>query len=51
MSDSTALLVGALLLLLNAFFVGAEFAVISARRSQVEPAATAGSRASVTAVG
>ena len=32
------------LLLLNAFFVGAEFAVISARRSQIEPMADAGSR-------
>ena len=50
MSDSTALLVGALLLLLNAFFVGSEFAVISARRSQVEPAANAGSRAAGTAL-
>ncbi|MFT4286098.1 hemolysin family protein [Nocardioides sp.] len=29
----------------NAFFVGAEFAVISARRSQIEPRAAAGSRA------
>ncbi len=28
----------------NAFFVGAEFAVISARRSQIEPRAAAGSR-------
>lgn len=32
------------LLLGNAFFVGAEFALISARRSQVEPLARAGSR-------
>ncbi len=30
------------LLLVNAFFVGAEFAVISARRSQIEPRAEAG---------
>ena len=29
----------------NAFFVGAEFAVIAARRSQIEPQAAAGSRA------
>ncbi|AWB88780.1 hemolysin family protein [Salinibacterium hongtaonis] len=36
------------LLLANAFFVGAEFAVISARRSQIEPKAEAGSRAAVT---
>lgn len=32
----------------NAFFVGAEFAVISARRSQIEPRAAAGSRAATT---
>nr|WP_246416552.1 hemolysin family protein [Nocardioides luti] len=32
----------------NAFFVGAEFAVISARRSQVEPLAADGSRAART---
>ncbi|MFV2120385.1 hemolysin family protein [Streptomyces sp. Act-28] len=38
------LLVGALTLLTNAFFVGAEFAMISVRRSQVEPAALAGNR-------
>lgn len=31
------------LLLVNAFFVGAEFAVVSARRSQIEPRAEAGS--------
>ncbi|HEY5822156.1 MAG TPA: hemolysin family protein [Propionibacteriaceae bacterium] len=36
------------LLLVNAFFVGAEFAVISARRSQIEPLAEQGSRAAVT---
>ncbi|MCD4525146.1 hemolysin family protein [Nocardioides sp. cx-173] len=32
----------------NAFFVGAEFAVISARRSQIEPRAAGGSRAAKT---
>ncbi|WP_460797620.1 hemolysin family protein, partial [Nocardioides pacificus] len=32
----------------NAFFVGAEFAVISARRSQIEPRAAQGSRAAKT---
>nr|WP_210728370.1 hemolysin family protein [Cellulomonas septica] len=37
-------MVGALLLAGNAFFVGAEFAIISARRSQVEPLAEAGDR-------
>lgn len=36
------------LLIANAFFVGAEFAVISARRSQIEPRAAAGSRAAKT---
>lgn len=36
------------LLVVNAFFVGAEFAVISARRSQIEPRAAAGSRAAKT---
>lgn len=38
------------LLALNGFFVGAEFAVISARRSQIEPRAEAGSRAARTAL-
>ncbi|SDC96190.1 hemolysin family protein [Glycomyces harbinensis] len=36
------------LLVANAFFVGAEFAVISARRSQIEPRAAEGSRAAKT---
>ncbi|GGA59193.1 membrane protein [Pseudoclavibacter endophyticus] len=36
------------LLLGNAFFVGAEFAVISARRSQIEPRAERGERAAKT---
>ncbi|WP_309650443.1 hemolysin family protein [Nocardioides sp.] len=44
MSDLTALLVAVLLLGANAFFVGAEFAIISARRTQIEPRAQAGSR-------
>ncbi|MGV9195140.1 hemolysin family protein [Microbacterium sp. MC2] len=38
------------LLVLNAFFVGAEFAVISARRSQIEPLAENGSKAAKTAL-
>lgn len=38
------------LLIANAFFVGAEFAVISARRSQIEPHADRGSRAAKTAL-
>jgi CBS domain containing-hemolysin-like protein len=43
-SSTTGILVALLLVLGNAFFVGAEFALISARRSQVEPLADAGSR-------
>lgn len=50
MSTTTGLLVTAGLLLLNAFFVGAEFAVISARRSQVEPLAEEGRRGARTAL-
>ena len=37
------------LLAVNGFFVGAEFAVISARRSQIEPRAEAGSTAALVA--
>ena len=37
-----------ILLAANAFFVGAEFAVVSARRSQIEPRAAEGSRAAKT---
>ncbi len=48
MSDWTGIAWLAVLLLVNAFFVGAEFAVISARRSQIEPRAEAGSRAART---
>jgi CBS domain containing-hemolysin-like protein len=44
MSTTTAILIGIGLLAGNAFFVGAEFALISARRSQIEPLAAAGSR-------
>ena len=44
MSTGTALVVGLVLLLANAFFVGAEFAVLSARRSSIEPLAEAGDR-------
>jgi CBS domain containing-hemolysin-like protein len=40
----------AILLLVNAFFVGAEFSIISARRSQIEPRADRGSRAAKTAL-
>jgi CBS domain containing-hemolysin-like protein len=44
MSDLTAIAVAVLLLAGNAFFVGAEFALISARRTQIEPLAAQGSR-------
>ncbi|GAA4977324.1 hemolysin family protein [Kineococcus glutinatus] len=45
MSPAAALLLGVALLLGNAFFVGAEFAVLSARRSQIEPLAGTSARA------
>lgn len=48
MSAGTALLIAAVLLAANAFFVGSEFAIMSARRSQIEPLAAAGSRAAKT---
>ncbi|MFI2634344.1 hemolysin family protein [Streptomyces collinus] len=38
------LAIGALTLLTNAFFVGAEFALVSVRRSQIEPHAQAGNK-------
>src|SRR6478735_9297006 len=44
MSSGTAVVVAILLLLGNAFFVAAEFALVSARRTQLEPRADAGSR-------
>lgn len=44
MSTGLAITLGVLLLAANAFFVGAEFAIISARRSSIEPLAAAGSR-------
>ena len=44
MSTQTAILVGILLLLTNAFFVAGEFALVSARRTKLEPRAAAGSR-------
>ena len=42
MSDQAAIVISCFLLLGNAFFVGAEFALISARRSRIEPLAEAG---------
>ena len=44
MSAPVAIFVAVLLLLGNAFFVAAEFALVSARRTQIEPRAEAGSR-------
>ena len=44
MSTGWAIAVSAVLLAANAFFVGAEFALVSARRSVVEPKADAGNR-------
>ncbi|KRB73831.1 hypothetical protein ASE01_17590 [Nocardioides sp. Root190] len=44
MGDLGGVLLAVFLLAANAFFVGAEFALISARRSQIEPRAQAGSR-------
>src|SRR6478752_9591141 len=48
MSDWAGIAWLVVLLAFNAFFVGAEFAVISARRSQIEPRAERGSRAAKT---
>ena len=46
--DLFGVILAVVLLVFNAFFVGAEFALISARRSQIEPRAQAGSRAART---
>ena len=51
MSDLTGILLTIFLLLFNAFFVGAEFALISARRTIVEPKAQAGSWAAKVTLG
>ncbi len=50
MGDLGAVLLAVVLLAFNAFFVGAEFALLSARRSQIEPRAQEGSRAARTAL-
>ncbi|MEV8337202.1 hemolysin family protein [Leucobacter sp. NPDC077196] len=50
MSDWVGIVWLVVLLIANAFFVGAEFAVISARRSQIEPKAEAGSKRAQTAL-
>ena len=44
MSIGTSVFLAVLLLLGNAFFVAAEFALVSARRTQIEPRADEGSR-------
>lgn len=48
MSDLTAIGLALFLLLANSFFVAAEFALISARRTNIEPKAQAGSRRAKT---
>lgn len=48
MSPEIALLAAILLLFGNAFFVGAEFSLVSVRRSSIEPRAARGSRRAVT---
>ena len=48
MSAGLAFSLAVLLLAANAFFVGAEFAIISARRSSIEPLARAGDRRAAT---
>lgn len=50
MSDGLAVAIAVALLALNFFFVAAEFALVSARRTQIEPTARAGSRAARTAL-
>ncbi len=50
MSPGTAIAAAVGLLIANAFFVGAEFAVVSARRESLEARARAGSRAARTTV-
>ena len=48
MSGGVGLLVTVLLLAANAFFVGAEFALVSAKRAAIEPRAQAGSRRAIS---
>lgn len=48
MSPQLAIAIGVLLLAANAFFVGAEFAILSARRSAMEPRAQAGDKRAIT---
>ena len=48
MSGGTALIIALALLMANAYFVGAEFALISARRTTIETRAANGSHAART---
>ncbi len=50
MSNQLAILIGILLLAGNAFFVGAEFAILSARRSSIEPLAARGDKRARTVI-
>ncbi|WP_424187419.1 hemolysin family protein [Actinokineospora sp. G85] len=50
MSIGVALLISVVLLVLNAFFVAAEFALVAAKRHRLEDAAAGGSRAARAAV-
>ncbi|KQW52989.1 hypothetical protein ASC77_01400 [Nocardioides sp. Root1257] len=50
MNSATAVVLAVVLLLGNAFFVAAEFALVSARRTQLEPRAEAGSRMARTTI-
>jgi CBS domain containing-hemolysin-like protein len=51
MSHALAIWASVLLLLGNAFFVGAEFAVMTARRSRLEPLAAAGNKRAKVSLG
>src|SRR6185437_15410608 len=50
MNDTMGLLLACLLIAVNAFFVGAEFALISARRDRLEALAEQGKAAAVTVI-
>ncbi|RUQ22366.1 hemolysin family protein [Kocuria sp. HSID16901] len=50
MNDWVSLMLLIVLLAGNAFFVGGEFAIMSARRSQIEPLAEAGNKRAITAL-
>lgn len=50
MSDAVGIVWLVILIVVNAFFVASEFAVISARRSQIEPLAERGKRSAKTAL-